>query len=66
MTTQSNKSPMGKAFASVRGAIQRGDATELRCKKTWLERVIREPPNTVFANEAEIGLKIINGKPQSL
>ena len=51
---------MAKAFATVRGAIKRGNPTELRCKRIWLERVIRDLPGTVFANEAEIGLLIVN------
>jgi hypothetical protein len=56
------KSPMAKAFATVRGAIKRGNVTELRCKRIWLESVIRQLPGTVFADEAEIGLRIINEK----
>ena len=51
---------MTKAFATVRGAIKRGDTTELRCKRIWLEAVIRELPGTVFAEDAEIGLRIVN------
>lgn len=51
---------MAKAFATVRGAIKRGNVTELRCKRIWLESVIRQLPGTIFADEAEIGLRIVN------
>ena len=51
---------MKKAFASVRGAIKRGDTTELKCKKIWLERVIKELPNTIFSQIAEQGLLQVN------
>ena len=58
--SNTTKSPMAKAFATVRGAIKRGNFTELRCKKIWLESVIRQLPGTVFADEAELGLRIVN------
>jgi len=51
---------MAKAFATVRGAIKRGNIIEIKCKKIWLESVIRELPNTVFADEAKSGLRLVN------
>lgn len=53
---------MEKAFANVRGALLRNDKTELACKKIWLERVIRDLPNTIWASLAEDGLALVNAK----
>lgn len=60
MNKTTTQSPMAKAFSTVHGAIKRGNPTELRCKRIWLERVIRDLPGTVFSDEAEIGLRIVN------
>lgn len=51
---------MIKAFATVRGAIKRGNVTELRCKRIWLESVIRQLPGTIYADEAAIGLRVVS------
>lgn len=51
---------MARAFANVRGALRRGVAAELRCKKVWLERVIRDLPATIFSQQAETGLRLVN------
>jgi hypothetical protein len=56
------KDPMAKAFATVRGAIKRGNAIELRCKRIWLERVIRDLPGTIYADVAQDGLRLVNEK----
>jgi hypothetical protein len=60
------KTPMGKAFATVRGAIQRGDIPELKCKLIWLNAVLRALPDTIFANEAENGILAVNEKLKQL
>jgi hypothetical protein len=59
-TNLTAKDPMAKSFATVRGAIKRGNATELRCKKIWLERVIRDLTGTIYADVAQDGLKLVN------
>lgn len=53
-------SGMEKAFRTVRGALERGDAVELRCKKIWLERVLHDLPSTTFAHQAEDALLLVN------
>ena len=65
-TNFTTKTPMGKAFAQVRGAIKRGDATELKCKLIWLNAVINELPNTIFSSEAENGISAVNEKLQQI
>lgn len=46
-------SGMDKAFSSVRGALRRGALTELRCKKLWLDRVIKDLPGTAHSVMAQ-------------
>lgn len=48
----SRRSPMGKAFGTVRGALKRCEPTELRCKEIWLNGVLRDLADTVFSKEA--------------
>jgi hypothetical protein len=55
-----SKSPLAKAFQTVRGAIKRGDQVELRCKRIFLASVVRDLPGTIWADEAEAGLVIVN------
>jgi len=39
---------MEQAFIQIRGALQRKDETELRCKQIWLKDIMRDLPNTVW------------------
>jgi hypothetical protein len=50
---------MENAFLTVRGALDRGDKTELLCKKIWLDRVIRDLPGTAWAWLAADGLFLV-------
>lgn len=43
---------LAKAFSSVRGALKRSNLSELRCKKIWLDRCLRDFPGTDIAAEA--------------
>ena len=50
---------MKKAFATVNGAIKRNDVVELKCKKIWLQNVIKMLPGTIYETEAKQGLEIV-------
>jgi hypothetical protein len=50
---------MKKAFATVSGAIKRNDVVELKCKKIWLQNVIKLLPGTIYEVEANRGLEIV-------
>ena len=50
---------MKKAFATVNGAIKRNDMVELKCKKIWLQNVIKMLPGTIYETEAKQGLEIV-------
>ena len=51
---------MIKAFKQVNGALKRGNKTELKCKKIWLERICLDLPDTIWHVLAIEGLEKVN------
>lgn len=53
---------MTKAFKQVKGALNRENETELKCKKIWLKRVCSDLPGTIWHGLAIEALDLVNVK----
>jgi len=51
---------MIKAFKQLNGALKRGNKTELKCKKIWLERICLDLPDTIWHGLAMEGIEKVN------